>query len=78
MLSSAALSTSSSPSLQAAFVEYGGNRHGFLAFNEIHPDYYQIPVSDREELLKAQAAEDRSQAATDDNQADGDDNATAE
>ena len=38
-------------SLQAAFVEYGGNRHGFLAFNEIHPDYYQIPVSDREELL---------------------------
>ncbi|WP_135078691.1 ribonuclease E/G [Terasakiella sp. SH-1] len=37
------------PSLQAAFVEYGGNRHGFLAFNEIHPDYYQIPVSDREE-----------------------------
>ena len=58
------------PSLQAAFVEYGGNRHGFLAFNEIHPDYYQIPVSDREELLKEQAAEDRSQAATDDNQAD--------
>ncbi len=37
------------PSLQAAFVEYGGNRHGFLAFNEIHPDYYQIPVADREE-----------------------------
>ncbi len=35
------------PSLQAAFVEYGGNRHGFLAFNEIHPDYYRIPVSDR-------------------------------
>ena len=47
------------PSLQAAFVEYGGNRHGFLAFNEIHHDYYQIPVSDREELLKEQAAEDR-------------------
>ena len=39
------------PSLQAAFVEYGGNRHGFLAFNEIHPDYYQIPVADREQLL---------------------------
>ena len=37
------------PSLQAAFVDYGGNRHGFLAFSEIHPDYYQIPVSDREE-----------------------------
>jgi len=39
------------PSLQAAFVEYGGNRHGFLAFNEIHPDYYQIPVADREALM---------------------------
>ena len=45
------------PSLQAAFVEYGGNRHGFLAFNEIHPDYYQIPVSDREVLRKAEALE---------------------
>jgi len=62
------------PSLQAAFVEYGGNRHGFLAFNEIHPDYYQIPVSDREALLKEQAAEDRSQAATDDHSADDDNN----
>lgn len=40
------------PSLQAAFVDYGGNRHGFLAFNEIHPDYYQIPVADREALKK--------------------------
>jgi ribonuclease E len=40
------------PSLQAAFVEYGGNRHGFLPFAEIHPDYYQIPVSDREKLLE--------------------------
>src|SRR6202045_508509 len=39
------------PSLQAAFVEYGGNRHGFLAFSEIHPDYYQIPVADRQRLL---------------------------
>jgi ribonuclease E len=39
------------PSLQAAFVEYGGNRHGFLAFSEIHPDYYQIPVADRLALL---------------------------
>ncbi len=47
------------PSLQAAFVEYGGNRHGFLAFNEIHPDYYQIPLADREELLKEWAAETR-------------------
>src|SRR4051812_11137858 len=43
------------PSLQAAFVDYGGNRHGFLAFSEIHPDYYQIPVADRERLL-AEAA----------------------
>ncbi len=40
------------PSLQAAFVEYGGNRHGFLAFSEIHPDYYRIPVSDREDLVE--------------------------
>jgi Ribonuclease G/E len=39
------------PSLQAAFVEYGGNRHGFLAFSEIHPDYYQIPTADRQALL---------------------------
>jgi ribonuclease E len=46
------------PSLQAAFVEYGGNRHGFLAFNEIHPDYYQIPVADREALLREAAEED--------------------
>ncbi len=44
------------PSLQAAFVEYGGNRHGFLAFNEIHPDYYQIPVEDRIALLEEEAA----------------------
>ena len=44
------------PSLQAAFVEYGGNRHGFLAFSEIHPDYYRIPVEDREALLAEQAA----------------------
>ncbi len=42
------------PSLQAAFVEYGGNRHGFLAFGEIHPDYYQIPVADRQALLEEQ------------------------
>src|SRR3954453_16154246 len=45
------------PSLQAAFVEYGGNRHGFLAFSEIHPDYYQIPVADRQALLAEDAAE---------------------
>jgi ribonuclease E len=47
------------PSLQAAFVEYGGNRHGFLAFGEIHPDYYQIPVADRQRLLALQAEEAR-------------------
>ncbi|WEK06112.1 MAG: ribonuclease E/G [Candidatus Devosia phytovorans] len=46
------------PSLQAAFVEYGGNRHGFLAFSEIHPDYYQIPVADREALLRDEEAEE--------------------
>ncbi|WEX78658.1 ribonuclease E/G [Sinorhizobium numidicum] len=47
------------PSLQAAFVDYGGNRHGFLAFAEIHPDYYQIPLADRQALLKAEAEEAR-------------------
>ncbi|WP_340151712.1 Rne/Rng family ribonuclease [uncultured Sneathiella sp.] len=47
------------PSLQAAFVEYGGNRHGFLPFNEIHPDYYQVPISDREVLIEQEAAAER-------------------
>src|SRR6202166_1171969 len=47
------------PSLQAAFVEYGGNRQGFLAFSEIHPDYYQIPIADRQALLAEQEAEAR-------------------
>ena len=47
------------PSLQAAFVEYGGNRHGFLAFGEIHPDYYQIPVADRQRLIEQEAEEAR-------------------
>src|SRR5262245_745451 len=46
------------PSLQAAFVDYGGNRHGFLAFSEIHPDYYQIPVADRQALLQEEAEAD--------------------
>ena len=46
------------PSLQAAFVEFGGNRHGFLAFNEIHPDYYRIPVSDRQALMADDDEED--------------------
>jgi ribonuclease E len=50
------------PSLQAAFVEYGGGRHGFLAFGEIHPDYYQIPVADRQRLLELQAQEAREEA----------------
>lgn len=50
------------PSLQAAFVDYGGNRHGFLAFSEIHPDYYQIPVADRQALI---AEEERAQRAAD-------------
>ncbi|MEZ5781789.1 MAG: Rne/Rng family ribonuclease [Rhizobiaceae bacterium] len=54
------------PSLQAAFVEYGGNRHGFLAFNEIHPDYYQIPVADRQALLQAEAAQARADDEDDD------------
>jgi ribonuclease E len=47
------------PSLQAAFVEYGGNRHGFLAFNEIHPDYYQIPFEDRQKLLEEEERDAR-------------------
>ena len=66
------------PSLQAAFVEYGGNRHGFLAFNEIHPDYYQIPVADREALLREEAEEDdepqprrRGRSAPDSDENDG-------
>ena len=58
------------PSLQAAFIDYGGNRHGFLAFSEIHPDYYQIPKSDRDALLREEAEhaaeEERLRAAADD------------
>jgi ribonuclease E len=55
------------PSLQAAFVEYGGNRHGFLAFSEIHPDYYQIPVADREALLRDEEHEDDHHDEAEDN-----------
>ncbi|WP_332812348.1 Rne/Rng family ribonuclease [Sphingomonas sp.] len=58
------------PSLQAAFVDYGGNRHGFLAFSEIHPDYYQIPKEDREALLREEAehaAEEAALRAAEDN-----------
>ena len=47
------------PSLQAAFIDYGGNRHGFLAFSEIHPDYYQIPVADRQALIEEEARAQR-------------------
>src|ERR1700735_3968489 len=54
------------PSLQAAFVEYGGNRHGFLAFGEIHPDYYQIPVADRQRLIELQAEQARIEDEEDD------------
>ncbi len=67
------------PSLQAAFVEYGGNRHGFLAFSEIHPDYFQIPVADREKLIAEQQrlaeeeAEHRSERADRADRTDTDD-----
>src|SRR5687768_10228512 len=64
------------PSLQAAFVDYGGNRHGFLAFSEIHPDYYQIPKADREALLREEAEhaaeEERLRSAHDDHDDDAD------
>ncbi|MEO7187529.1 MAG: Rne/Rng family ribonuclease [Sphingomicrobium sp.] len=64
------------PSLQAAFIDYGGNRHGFLAFSEIHPDYYQIPKSDRDALLREEAEhaaeEERLRAAEFDAHDDGD------
>src|SRR3954468_16036596 len=61
------------PSLQAAFVDYGGNRHGFLAFSEIHPDYYQIPKEDRDALLREEAehaAEEAALRASDDSDDD--------
>src|SRR5690242_15741615 len=51
------------PSLQAAFVDFGGNRHGFLAFSEIHPDYYQIPKEDREALLAEEQRHAEEEAA---------------
>ncbi|GFE50359.1 ribonuclease E [Roseobacter cerasinus] len=54
------------PSLQAAFVDYGGNRHGFLAFSEIHPDYYQIPVADRQALMEEERAYAEAQKAKED------------
>ena len=57
------------PSLQAAFVDYGGNRHGFLAFSEIHPDYYQIPVADREALIAEQEAEEEARRVEEEEEA---------
>ena len=68
------------PSLQAAFIDYGGNRHGFLAFSEIHPDYYQIPVADREALMAEERAyseamqrkDDEDEAEEDKKSKDGD------
>src|SRR5260370_34943898 len=58
------------PSLQAAFVEYGGGRHGFLAFGEIHPAYSQIPVAERQRMLPKQAAETRAAVEYDDKPAE--------
>jgi ribonuclease E len=63
------------PSLQAAFVEYGGNRHGFLPFGEIHPDYYHIPVSDRERLFAEQEAAEREEDEAEDEAAQAADTA---
>ncbi|OQW42498.1 MAG: ribonuclease, partial [Proteobacteria bacterium SG_bin5] len=60
------------PSLQAAFVDYGGNRHGFLAFSEIHPDYYQIPKEDRDALLREEAEHAAEEAALRENDDDDD------
>src|SRR5207302_1114184 len=59
------------PSLQAAFVDYGGNRHGFLAFREIHPDYYQIPVADRQALIDVEERAHRDEEDEADNWARG-------
>ncbi len=62
------------PSLQAGFVDYGGNRHGFLAFNEIHPDYYQIPVADRQALIDEEAAAEAQEEAEADARAEANEN----
>ncbi len=66
------------PSLQAAFVDYGGNRHGFLAFAEIHPDYYQIPYADRQALLNAEAEEHRREDESDGDESPASDLASQE
>jgi ribonuclease E len=65
------------PSLQACFVDYGGNRHGFLAFSEIHPDYYQIPTADRQALLEANRAAQRREDIEEDEEAAAEDEPTA-
>ena len=65
------------PSLQAAFIDYGGNRHGFLAFSEIHPDYYQIPKEDREALLREEAEQAAEEEALRGDDGDEDDEADA-
>ncbi|MEQ8665928.1 MAG: Rne/Rng family ribonuclease [Rhodospirillales bacterium] len=66
------------PSLQAAFVDFGGNRHGFLAFSEIHPDYYQIPVADRAALLEEQRAAEAEAEAAEQAEDDGDNHGSVE
>src|SRR6202522_4896050 len=58
------------PSLQAAFIDYGGNRHGFLAFSEIHPDYYRIPVADRQAALAADRAAEQAANAREEEERD--------
>ena len=66
------------PSLQAAFVEYGGNRHGFLAFSEIHPDYYQIPMADRQALLREQEEDEANEQDDDDDDDNQDESHSSE
>ncbi|NOZ32634.1 MAG: Rne/Rng family ribonuclease [Alphaproteobacteria bacterium] len=65
------------PSLQAAFIEYGGNRHGFLALSEIHPDYYQIPAADREALKRDEEAQEQAQNRDDDAAGKSDEDASS-
>ena len=60
------------PSLQAAFVDYGGNRHGFLAYNEIHPDYFKIPTADKKKLLEQELENTKNLQLDDDDDDDGD------
>ncbi len=66
------------PSLQAAFVDYGNERHGFLAFSEIHPDYFQIPIADKEEIIKDQSSKQENQDNTDEDDVDTETDSTSE